>query len=361
MQGIDTPLLIIDKAVMLNNITRLQSYVNEHRLQLRPHIKTHKSTYCARQQLDAGAVGITCQKIGEAEIMAAAGCDDIFISFNIVGEVKYKRLKQLMKKTRLRVSVDNPIVAQGLNDTLSPRDGALEVLVECDTGMHRCGVTSPEAAVDLAQRIDTMEHLKLKGLMTYPLRDTVNEVSEWLTAAKDLFEKNGLCCDIVSGGNTPNMFQQHFITAQNEIRCGTYILNDSMMQATGVCNWDDCAARMLATVVSTPAPNRAIIDAGIKALSAEKGWVTNYGSIVEYPAAEIYALNEEHGYIRSVEPLTLGEIITIIPNHICVTMNLQDEVYIVDGESLETIKIEARGQRGIADLERTSFLGPLQA
>ena len=345
---IDTPSLIIDEAVMLNNIKRLQSYADKYKIQLRPHIKTHKSIYFAQQQLQAGAVGITCQKLGEAEVMAAAGLDDIFISFNIIGELKYKRLNKLMKKARIRVSIDSAVVAQGLNDSIRKEDGPLEVLIECDTGLRRCGVASPELAVELAQQLNSMEHLKLKGLMTYPAKDTVKEVSEWLEAAKELFKQKGLCYDIISGGNTPNMFDQHHISVQNEIRCGTYIFNDAMMQATGVCDWHDCAARVCATVVSTPEPQRAIIDAGVKMLSAEKGWMKNYGHIVEYPQAEIYALNEEHGYIRSTEPMTVGETITIIPNHICVTMNLQDEVCLENGKSREKIRIDARGQRTVS-------------
>ena len=347
MEKLDTPFLTINKATMLNNLARLQSYADKHNIRLRPHIKTHKSVYCARRQLDAGATGITCQTLSEAEVMAQAGCDDIFISFNLLGELKYRRLKQLMKRARLSVSVDNQIVAQGLNDALNKSDGMLEVLIECDTGMHRCGLSLPEEAVKLAQKVDNMEHLKLRGLMTYPLRDAMDEVAEWLRRAEQLFIKKGLCCDIISGGNTPNMFQQHLISAQNEIRCGTYIFNDVMMQATGVCGWHDCAARVHATIISTPESGRAIMDAGIKMLSAEKGWVENYGHIVEYPNAEIYMLNEEHGYIRCDEPLTIGETITIIPNHICVTMNLQDEAYVIDGECYETIKIDARGRKTI--------------
>ena len=345
MEGLDTPFVTIDKAVMLNNIARLQGYADKHNILLRPHIKTHKSVYCARRQLDAGAVGITCQTLGEAEVMAQAGCDDIFISFNLLGERKHRRLKRLMRRARLRVSLDNQMVAQGLNDSLSGSDGMLEVVIECDTGMRRCGLCSPEEAVKLAQKVDDMAHLKLKGLMTYPLRNRVDEVAEWLKRARQLFAQEGLCCDIISGGNTPDMFRQHLISVQNEIRCGTYIFNDSMMRATGVCDWPDCAARVHATIVSATEPGRAIMDAGIKTLSAEKGWLRNYGHIMEYPEAEIYRLNEEHGYIRSKQPLTIGEEITIIPNHICVTMNLHDAAYIVDGESAELIKIDARGHR----------------
>lgn len=339
---IDTPCLVIDKAVMLNNIQRAQEYANQHGIQLRPHIKTHKSVYCAQQQLAAGAVGITCQKIGEAEVMAEHGCEDLFISFNIIGEPKYSRLNQLRRKAQVRVSVDNAVIAAGLNE--STKQGKLPVLIECDTGMHRCGVTSPAQALVLAQQIDSMPHLQLQGLMTYPAKGMVTQVAAWLAEAKELFNRHGLCCDIISGGNTPDMFDQHQIKAQTEMRSGTYIFNDRMMQATGVCDWQDCAVSIYVTVVSTPQKGRAIIDAGVKTLSAETGWVQGYGRIVEYPDAEIYALNEEHGYVRCEQPLTIGEQLRIIPNHICVTMNLQNQAYLdTDGE-LEVINIEARGK-----------------
>ena len=333
---------------MMANIDRLQQYADKHGLNLRPHIKTHKSAQIAQRQLAAGACGITCQKLGEAEVMTAGGCEDVLLTYNILGELKLARLKELALRFRLATVADNLIVAGGLNDALEGTRLCLPILVECDTGLGRCGVQSPEEAWTLAERIDRLPHLELRGLMTYPPANKVRQVNVWLKEAKRLFDAKGLRCDWVSAGNTPDMRQQHRIEPLTEIRCGTYVFNDRMMARAGVCEPQGAAASVLATVISRPTQDRVIIDAGVKALSAERGGFDDHGFIVEYPSARIYALNEEHGYARLTDQdpaPQIGERIHIVPNHICVTFNLHDRFFLMQGdEPIADLPIQARGR-----------------
>lgn len=348
MRPLDTPCLLVDEQRMMGNIRRLQEYADTHGLNLRPHIKTHKSVQIAQRQLAAGACGITCQKLGEAEVMAAAGCEDVLLTYNILGDLKLARLRALAARVRLATVADSQTVAQGLNDALAGTRVRLPVLVECDTGLRRCGVQSPAEALALAEQIDRLPCLELRGLMTYPPANATQEVQAWLEEAKRLLDAKGLRCDWVSAGNTPDMWRQHEIEVLTEIRCGTYVFNDRMMARAGGWAPQEAAATVLATVISRPTRDRALIDAGVKALSAERGGFDDYGFIVEYPQARIYALNEEHGYVRlaaRAKAPAIGERIHIVPNHICVTFNLHERFFLMDGDApIADLPIQARGR-----------------
>lgn len=293
VRELDTPVVTIDLDVVEANITRLQEYLDGHGIKNRPHIKTHKIPAIAHKQLAAGAVGIACQKIGEAEVMAAAGIRDIMLPFNILGPAKLERLMALARQVRLSVTADSEVVTRGLSDAARRAGLELTVLVECDTGFQRVGVQSPEAALELARLIARMPGL-------------------------------------------------------TEHRAGTYVYNDRAVVRSGAATWEQCAMRVWATVVSQPTPGRAILDAGSKTLTSDLLGFEDYGHVAEYPAAHIYALSEEHGHVDVSECARkpeVGDVVSIIPNHTCVVTNLHDTVLVTRGGKLEgEWAVAARGR-----------------
>ncbi|MEA2331449.1 MAG: hypothetical protein QOH58_1587 [Thermoleophilaceae bacterium] len=345
--AIDTPALAVDLAAVERNITRMQGYCNEHGLALRPHIKTHKLPQLAKLQLQAGARGVTCQKIGEAEVMADAGIDDILITFPIVGEQKLARLTQLAARRRVSVVADSELVIQGLSRALEAADASVDLLVECDTGQGRAGVQAPQDARRLARLAELLPGLEFVGLMTHPLPDGCGD---WFERATALLAEDGLVTDRISVGGTPTAHRVHSVAGVTELRAGTYVYGDRSCIANGSVAEEDCALRVHATVVSTPTATRAVLDCGSKSLSSDPGVVREggFGLIVELPEATIYELHEEHALVdlsacpRSV---SIGDRVTVIPNHVCVTVNLHDEVVVHrDAEVVERWPIAARGR-----------------
>lgn len=347
LERIETPALVIDKAKTLRNIRRFQDFCDQRGLASRPHIKTHKSAVVAREQLAAGAVGITCQKIGEAEVMSEAGIRDILITFNILGQEKLQRLRALAARLdRLAVVADNGDVIQGLAQAFASADKPLSVLVECDTGAKRCGVQTPAEAVGLAQAIDTRKGLEFGGLMTYPALGGGADVLAFMRATLNALQSCGIACPVVSSGGTPDMWQAESAGIITEYRAGTYVYNDRSLAERGSCKWEDCSAYVLATVVSRPTRDRAILDAGSKALTSDLLGLERYGAILGHPGARMVGLSEEHGIVE-LEPgktLCVGQRVKIIPNHVCVVSNLFDQAWLLDehGE-LCTLPIDARG------------------
>jgi D-serine deaminase-like pyridoxal phosphate-dependent protein len=344
----DTPVLTVDLDAVERNIGRLQAYCDEKGFVLRPHIKTHKLPPIARMQVDAGAVGITCQKIGEAEVMAAAGLTDILISFPIVGAEKTTRLARLAGGLRLSVVGDSASCAQGLSDALVREGAEVDFLVECDTGLGRTGVQSPGEAMELAVLVDALPALRFAGLMTYP---TTPATPAFFRAAREAIEARRLEVRCLSGGGTPTALQTHELGEVTEIRVGTYVYGDRSCIANGSVPLQDCALRVVATVVSRPTRERAIIDAGSKTLTSDLVGGTDqagFGLILEYPEAEIHTLNEEHGYVDvsgCERPPEIGDIVTIVPNHACGTTNMHDSVLAYrEGELVAEWPIAARGR-----------------
>jgi D-serine deaminase-like pyridoxal phosphate-dependent protein len=344
---LETPCLIIDVATVDRNIARFQSLADMAGQGARPHIKTHKLPFLALRQIKAGAVGITCQKIGEAEVMVAGGLADILITYNIIGAAKLDRLAALARQCQLTVTCDNETVARGLSNRFG-EERPLDVLIECDTGAGRCGVSNPESALKLARLITQLPGLTLKGLMTYPPMNDSAGAERWLSAARTSLLAEGLPCPVISTGGTPNLDEMQTFTCATEHRAGTYVYNDRSLIARGICAPKDCAARLHATVVSRPTRTRAIIDAGSKALSSDLLGLSDYGLICEAPEARITALSEEHGTIELTgtdwDP-QVGDVITIIPNHVCVVTNLFDTVFLrhPDGQ-IEATPVSARGK-----------------
>ena len=343
----ETPAVLIDLAVVDRNIERTQRMFDALGIESRPHIKTHKIPEFAKKQIAAGARGITCQKIDEAEVMAAAGIADIMITYNILGSDKLRRLVAVSNRCTLSVTADDAAVVDGLSAAFSNEQRLLEVLVECDTGMGRCGVQSPEAARDLARRIAAAPGLKLGGLMTYPPMTDMAGVNTWLEKAKAHIEADGHACPRISNGGTPNLARAGDVTVATEHRAGTYIYNDRSLVEAGACAVEDCALTVETTVVSRPTDDRAIIDAGSKSLTSDLIGLTGYGLIAVAPGAAITGLSEEHGIVdlsgTDWRP-AVGERISVIPNHACPVSNLVDQVHgrHADG-SIKEIAVAARG------------------
>lgn len=344
---IDTPAVLVDLDIAETNIDRFQAHCSRHGLALRPHIKTHKLPFLARRQIEAGAVGVTCQKVSETEAMIAeGGIDDVLITYNILGAEKLRRLRALADKVRLSVVADNSETVDGLSAVFADAPAPLQVLVECDTGAQRCGVPSPEAAADLAQYIDRSPGLAFSGLMTYPPVGAEPEVQAFLIAAKSAVEAAGLTVPVVSTGGSPGMWQAQDVPVATEYRIGTYVYNDRSLVERGACEWSDCALAVLVTVVSVPAPDRAVIDAGSKVLTSDLFGLEGHGHVLGRPDISIASLSEEHGVLRAgTIGLKVGDRLRIVPNHACVVSNMVDEVQLVRGEQmLGAAPVTARGR-----------------
>src|SRR5882672_1960116 len=299
---LDTPAVTVRLDIVERNIRRVHEHLAHHGIANRPHVKTHKIPALGKLQMAAGAVGITCQKLGEVEVFTEAGvADDVLLTFNVV---------------------------------------------ECDTGFGRNGVQTPEAALDLARTAMRLGGLRFEGLMTFPNREPGTR--QFLERALELFKRAGIPVPVVSGGGTPAIFAAQNIPQLTEHRAGTYIYNDRMVVASGTATWDDCAMRVRCAVVSMPTPDRAVLDAGTKVFTSDLYTVTGYGHLLEYPEAAVVNLSEEHGVVDlsgcRARP-AIGEVVEVVPNHCCVVSNMVDEVYGVRDGKVEAVwPVAARGE-----------------
>jgi D-serine deaminase-like pyridoxal phosphate-dependent protein len=344
---LETPCVVIDVARVEANLARVQAHARANNYALRPHIKTHKLPGFAKRQLELGAVGITAQKLGEAEVMADAGVSDIFVPYNIVGASKLARLAALNDRITLSVTADSPDTVSGYAATFLGRGKPLTVLIECDTGGGRCGVQTPAQALALARHIAMSPGLRFGGLMTYPARGKFTEADRWLADAKGLIEDAGIEVPRITSGNSPDIWHTGD-SVVTERRPGTYIYFDRSQVAFGAASFGDCALTVLATVVSRPTATRAVIDAGSKALSSDTLGLTGFGVIQGREEIAIAALSEEHGVIELPDASDwprVGDRIRIVPNHACVVSNLFDVVNLMgpDGD-VETVPVAARGR-----------------
>ena len=344
---IDTPAAIVDLDIVERNIQRLQAYCDRHGMACRPHIKTHKLPRLAWKQLEAGAIGITTQKIGEAEVMAQEGIRDILITYNVMGNAKVERLARLAQRADVSVALDNEVSLDAVIKAASAAGRTIGVLIEFESGKERQGVVEPEAALRLARAASSAPHVEFRGLMTYP---ATAASAEWIARAVELFEAHGLTIEVVSGGGTPNAWSSHDIAGLTEYRAGTYIYNDRNMVAAGAATFEDCALHVHATVVSRPTDSRGVLDAGSKTLTSDPAVSAagrGHGRILEYPDAVITQLSEEHGVVDFSEcenRPAIGERVRIVPNHVCPVSNLHDQVYLHRGGILEaTVPVAARG------------------
>jgi D-serine deaminase-like pyridoxal phosphate-dependent protein len=289
-------------------------------------------------------VGITCQKLTEAEIMAEAGIQDIFLPYNILGESKLDRLMELARRVTLSVTTDSSIVAQGLSDTAAGAEMDLLVFVEFDSGLNRCGVQSPQEAADLARLIHLLPGLRFGGLMTYPSNKNLDP---FVRETKSLLKTDGIDVERVSGGGTLSAREAHTYSEVTEHRPGSYIYGDRYWLEQGVMPLETCALTVISTVVSRPTTDRAILDAGSKSLSTDSMGLEGHGFILEYPQAKLYNLNEEHGYLdvsSCAQKPDIGEQVSVIPNHCCAVTNLFNHVIGVRNGQVEIVwPVAARG------------------
>jgi len=345
LDELETPVAVIDLERVEANIARWQKYLDAHGIAHRPHIKTHKLPQIAQRQMDAGAAGLTCQKIGEAEVMADAGLDDIFLPYNIIGGTKLERLMALAGRIRVSVTADAAFTVRGYAEAAQRAGLELPVLVEFDTGGGRCGVQSPREAADLARLIARSRGLRFDGLMTHPCNaqsDAFVRETRWLLRdARRTVER-------VSYGGTPGMWQAHTHTEVTEYRAGTYVYGDRATVKSGAMTLDECAFKVLATVVSRPTAERGILDGGSKTFSSDLSGLESHGLILEYPEARFHSVSEEHGHVdfsACRRKPQIGERVTVIPNHVCVVTNLFDHIVAVRrGQMEEVWPVAARGK-----------------
>jgi D-serine deaminase-like pyridoxal phosphate-dependent protein len=345
---LETPAVTILADRLEANIRRAQGLVNARGIGNRPHIKTHKIPAVGRMQIAAGAIGITCQKLGEVETFIDGGVtDDILLTFNIVGEKKTDHLMALASRVkRLAVVADNDVVVRGLSEAGVRHGRDVALLIECDTGMGRNGVQTPEATRELARFAMNLPRIRFEGLMTFPNKSP--RTQEFMNRALEMFAADRIPVPVVSGGGSPALLTLADFPMMTEHRAGTYVYNDVMMMESGLATMDQCAMHVRATVVSTPTADRAIIDAGSKVLTREQYFVKDFGRVVEYPGGVVANLSEEHGVLdlsRAEKRPKVGEVVSIVPNHCCVVSNMVDEVYAVRGGMVEAVwPVAARGK-----------------
>lgn len=346
---LDTPVLTVDLDALEENLDRYQAYYDQHDISLRPHIKTHKTLAIAHMQMEQGAIGLTCQKLGEAEVMAAGGLNtDLLIPYNIIGQQKLDRLMRLARQAQITVAADSEHTIRGLSEAASAQGVSLGVVVEVETGANRTGAPTPQRAVELARLIDELPGLELRGVMGFPTPPESRSVFQETLA---LFDQEGLPHPVVSGGSTRYAFQAHEIPELTEYRIGEYIVGGAGHLRAGRHTIEQCALRVIATVVSRPVDGRAILDSGSKTLSAstiETDQGTSVGYIVEYPEAHFYGFSEEHGHVdvsACAEKPQIGERVQVLPVHPCPCVNEHNELVAVRQGQVEAIwPIYARGK-----------------
>jgi D-serine deaminase-like pyridoxal phosphate-dependent protein len=346
---LDTPAVVIDLDILETNLREMSSYCAGHGLSLRPHTKTHKIPEIARMQIRSGARGITVAKLGEAEVMAPEGLDDILIAYPIVGSAKLARLLDLARRMRVTVSTDSIEVAQGLSDAARQAGVTIGLLAEMDAGLRRCGVQTPAALIELAQRMTPLPGIDFLGFMFFPgqIRLTPGEqapvlqqIDARLKEAQDGLFRSGIPVRVVSGGSTPTAYQSHVMKTVTEIRPGTYVFNDMNTVATGATNVSRCAVTVHVTVVSVAVGGRAVIDGGSKTFSSDLSRGVEgrgFGFAPEHPDVMLESMSEEHGHLNveaCARPLKVGERLRFIPNHVCTTVNMHNEVWGIRGEEV---------------------------
>ena len=356
--NLPSPVVVIDLDIVDRNINRVANEAKKANVNMRPHVKTHKSIYFAKKQLAAGAKGISVAKISEAEVMVEYGMDDILIAYPIVGTEKALRLKKLHERIKVMTILDSLEIANNLAQ-VGNAERPLPVLIEIDTGLHRGGCLPGEDALKLAQKVNEYEGLSVCGVFTYngllrlsksraELEERAELEVKMLCETAKLFEKNGIQVSVISGGSTPSIAVLNKYSNITEIRSGNYIFYDLSAMSLGLASLEDCALRVLATVISVPSSGAAIIDAGTKTLTSDLSKFEGYGRVIGMDDVTIVKLNEEHGFLTynpAIRQLKIGDRIEIVPNHSCTLSNLCDFTYGIRGdEFVQRIPVEARGK-----------------
>jgi D-serine deaminase-like pyridoxal phosphate-dependent protein len=360
IHDLDTPALLIDLDIMERNLGRMADYVRTHGLRLRPHTKTHKIPALARQQMALGAAGLTVAKVSEAEVMLGSEPGDLLVAYPVIGKQKLERLMRVARQTQVTVSLDSLYAARELSAAAAASGRTIGVLAELDVGLGRVGVQPGEELLALVRCIDSLPGLKFEGVAFYPghikMMDAeadaaLSKVSELLDVVVRDLTAAGFPPTIVSGGSTPTLFHSHKVRNLNEIRPGTYIFNDRNTVLCGATTYEDCAATVMVTVVSKAVKGQMIIDGGSKTFSSDRqmtGSEVSFGRLVDAPEAVFGKMNEEHGFVdlsKVSRGFELGERVRVMPNHVCVAMNLHEQVYGIRGENVEQVwRVEGRGK-----------------
>lgn len=351
----ETPYVAIELGTLQANIARAADAARSAGIALRPHVKTHKIIEIARMQEAAGVLGITVATIGEAEIFVEAGFTDVLIAYPIwLTPVKADRLNALLDRATIRLGIDSVEAGHKLVELLGSRSGLIELLVEVDCGHHRSGI-APEDVGQLATDLRELG-LQISGCFTFPGHSyaldgraaAAHDEARALSVAHQQLEDAGfLDAQIISGGSTPSLAEAD-ASVVTEQRPGVYVFNDAQQFELGSCGWDDLALSVRGTVVSIRG-NRVIVDAGGKAVAADKApYASGFGRVLEFPDARIVAQSEHHSTIEFPDGTVLpelGTILSVIPNHVCNTVNLADEVFVFDrGALVDRWKVAARGK-----------------
>jgi len=366
LRDLQTPLVVIDAPTMQRNLARMAESAAAGGKRVRPHAKTHKSVWIARRQLDAGAVGLCCAKPGEAEIFAAAGVDDLRVAYPL-SPTYASRVLALMDRCRFSTIVDSLEVARGWSDVMVAAGRQLEVLVKVDSGLHRCGIDPLQHdAVGFVEQVSRLPGLSLQGLLSHPghsygatsrseIEGIARDERALLVELADSVRVRGVEVREISVGSTPTALISASLDGITELRPGNYVFHDRTQVGLGVARWSDCALRVHASVVSMPAADRLILDAGSKVLSSDGGRgfgeTPGYGAVLNErgspdPSLLIERLSEEHAVVRLSGPssLRIGDRVTIVPNHACVVANLTNTYLLADGEQvLECLPVDTRG------------------
>jgi D-serine deaminase-like pyridoxal phosphate-dependent protein len=359
IHDLETPVVLVDLDVLEGNIARMAERARTLGVRLRPHAKTHKVLEVGRRQIAAGATGLSVAKTSEAEVFAGAGFDDLFIAYPVVGADKAQRLLALSERLRrLAVGVDSVEGASTLAGAFRAAGRTLDVMLKVDTGLHRVGVL-PERAPEMARRLADVPGLRLRGIFTHAghgygeeTPDGVAQVARHegrtMAAVADELRRAGLAVEEVSVGSTPTAREAMAQPGVTECRPGNYVYHDGSQVALGTCAPADCAMTILATVVSVPAADRAVVDAGSKTLSTDplRPHPVGFGQIVGR-RSRIQRLSEEHGVIgvEGGDSFRVGERVRIVPNHACVVSNLHDRIVGLRGEAVESeLLVAARGR-----------------
>ncbi len=359
MTDLETPAPIVDLDRLAQNLDRMAAYTALHGLSLRPHVKTHKSPRIAAEQLRLGARGLTCATPHEAEVMSDV-TTDLLVAYPPVGAMRAMRLITIPDEVQLTVALDSAEAVEEMARAARTTGREVNVYVEVDLGMHRTGVRGASDVIELARLIRARDPLRYTGIMFYPghIREPVAEQDASLaTLAADLaaltteLDRGNATPWVVSGGSTPAAWRMHELPRVNEVRPGTYVYNDRTTAAIGACTWTECALTVLATVVSTAVPGQAVIDAGSKALGREPlrgADGEGFGALIDRPEVVVTRMSEEHGVLdlsHTEWRPAVGETVRVVPNHVCVVVHLNDVVYGVRGNVVETNwPVSARGR-----------------
>jgi D-serine deaminase-like pyridoxal phosphate-dependent protein len=365
LADLPTPQIVIDHTRLLNNIDRVQQLASAAGLRLRPHAKTHKSPVIAKWQLDRGAVGICCAKLGEAEVFADAGVADIRLPYP-VNPSNASRVLALLDRARMSIIVDHLDIARGWSDAMQAAGRTLDVLIKVDVGFHRCGIDPDADPLSVIQSIAAMRGLRLRGLLSHAghgynagsdeeLCMVAQREAETLRSLRERAARSGIALEEISVGATPTLrfsARQHGLT---ELRPGNYVYFDRTQVALGAATVDDCALTVLATVVTTH-PGRIILDSGSKTLTSDQARgiskAPGYGAVLRDDGRVdegllVERLSEEHATVRVTGQTRLepGDRVRVLPNHACTVSNLVDAVRLVEGDRvIDTLPVAARGR-----------------